>query len=83
MPPIDQTLCPFCLNQSRGLGGIALVTPEQLVRGDSGEPILGGCCVDCLAIIALTLDGLRNGRINSLAEKYQQSGVLPARNGAR
>ena len=73
---VDHTLCPFCLKQSRGLGGIALITPEQLVRGDSGTPVLGGCCVDCLAIVAYTLDGLRNGRINALSDKLVASGAL-------
>lgn len=67
--------CPFCLRSVRGLGGIILLTPEQIHR-ESGQPIMGECCVDCLGLIAITLDGLRNGRINSLEERYTLNGAI-------
>lgn len=75
--------CPFCLTHVREIGGIALMTPNQITRANTGmvlpgtqEPIIGSVCADCLGIIAITLDGLRNGRINALIEKYTLSGAI-------
>lgn len=68
--------CPMCMREARGLGGVILLTPDQLSGASSRDPITGAACVNCLGLLSMMLDGLQGGRINQLAATLIARGAI-------
>lgn len=68
------------MSDVRGVGAIILMTPGQVANSNTQDPLIGECCVDCLGMLALILDGLRGGRIRALAERMKLSGSIATTN---
>lgn len=68
--------CPLCMQDVRQVGGVMLITPDQLSGESQRPPVTGAACVDCLGLLAILLDGLRGGKIRALADKLVGSGAV-------
>jgi len=68
--------CQFCNQEARELGGVTLITPGQMSGSAQTAPPTASACVNCLTILATTLDNLRDGKILLLVSKLQQSGMV-------